>query len=64
MYKKLNSFVYKLLGFLNNSVRMYPIKLKIDMRYHMSSTFQNTFFHISVNVLLKEKVMRENLIQV
>ena len=42
-----NLFVYKcrhLSGFLNNSVRVYPTKLKIGMLYHMSNSFRNTVF--------------------
>ena len=35
-------------GFLNNSVRVYPVKLRIGMLYHTN----NTFFQISVNVPL------------
>ena len=53
MYKKSNSFVYKfcgqLSGFLNNSVRVYPMKPKIVMPDHMSNTFGNTVFWISVD---------------
>ena len=37
-----------MLGFLNNSVRVYPVKLRIGMLYHTN----NTFFQISVNVPL------------
>ena len=28
--------------FPKNSIRIYPIKLKIDMLYYMNNTFQNT----------------------
>ena len=31
-------------GFLYNSIRVYSIKLKIGMLYHMSNTFRNTIF--------------------
>ena len=40
-------------GFLNNSVRVYPIKLKIGMLDHMNNTFENTVIQISVDVPLK-----------
>ena len=40
-------------GFLNNSVRVYPIKLKLGMLDHMNNTFRNTAFQISVDVPLK-----------
>ena len=57
MYKNSNSFVYILvinfLFFPNNSIRMCPIKLKIDMLHHMTKTFRNTVFLISVNVPLR-----------
>ena len=47
MYKKSNLFVYIFVVnyqfFPNNSV-MYPIKLKIDMLYHMINTFRNSVF--------------------
>ena len=42
MYKKSNSFVYKFVAnfrFLNNSVRILPIKLKIGMLDHTNNTF-------------------------
>ena len=39
-------------GFLNNSVRVYPTKLKIGMLDHMNNTFRNTVFQISVDVSL------------
>ena len=45
-------FCQKLSGFLNYSVRVYPIKLKIDMLYDMNNTFRSTIFQISVNVSL------------
>ena len=38
--------------FLNNSVRMYPIKLKIGMHDYKSNTFQNTIFQISLDMPL------------
>ena len=41
--------------FLNNSVWVYPIKLKIDMVYHMSNTFRNAVFQISVDIPLMHK---------
>ena len=52
MNKKLNLFVYKfadnicrkLPGFLNNSFRVYPTKLKIDKFYHIKNTFWNKVF--------------------
>ena len=57
IYKKSNSIVYKFVVncqvFLNNSVKVYPMKLNIGMLDHMSNTFQNTFFKISVDVPLK-----------
>ena len=31
-------------GFLNNSVRVYPVKLKVGMLDHMNNTFRNTVF--------------------
>ena len=37
-------FVVSLSDFLYNSVRVYPIKLKIGMLYYMNNTFQNTVF--------------------
>ena len=37
-------FVASLSDFLYNSVRVYPIKLKIGMLYYMNNTFQNTVF--------------------
>ena len=43
MYKKSNLFVYKfVVG--DNIGCVYPIKLKIDMLYHMNSTFRKTIF--------------------
>ena len=54
--KKLNSFVYKFVGFLNNSIRVYTIKLKIGLLYHMNNTFQNTNFQICIHVPLMETV--------
>ena len=39
-------------GLLNNSVRVYLIKLKIGMLYHRNNTFRNTVFQISANVPL------------
>ena len=48
MYKKSNPFVKQssrqFPGFLNNSVKVNSVKLKIDMLYHMKNTFQNTSF--------------------
>ena len=48
MYKKPNSFAYKFVAscqvFLNNSVRVYPIKLKLGMLDHMNNTFRDTVF--------------------
>ena len=48
MYEKSKSFVYKFVVnyqvFYNNSVRVYPIKLKIGILYHVNNTFQNTVF--------------------
>ena len=38
--------------FLNNSVRVYPIKLKLGMLDHKNNTFRNTVFEISVDVPL------------
>ena len=38
--------------FLNNSVRVYLIKLKLGMLDHKNNTFRNTVFEISVNVPL------------
>ena len=34
----------QLSDFLNNSLWVYPIKLKIDIFNHMNNTFQNTIF--------------------
>ena len=31
-------------GFLNNSIKVYPVKLKIGMLYHLNNTFRNTAF--------------------
>ena len=31
-------------GFLSNSVKVYPIKLKTGMLYHMNNAFRNTVF--------------------
>ena len=49
-------FVYiicrQLSFFLNNFVSGYPIKLKIELLYHINSTFRNTDFYISVDVPL------------
>ena len=42
-------------GFLINSVRMYPVKLKLGMLDNMNNTFQNTVFEISVDVPLTYK---------
>ena len=39
-------------GFLNNSVRAYTVKMKIDMLYHAKNTFGNIVFWISVTVSL------------
>ena len=39
-------------SFLNNSVRVCPIKLKLGMLDHMSNASQNTIFKISVDVPL------------
>ena len=47
-----------IVGFLNNSARVYPIKLKIGMLDHMNNTFRNTVFQISVDVPL---IWRESL---
>ena len=44
MCKKSSSFVCQLSGFLNNSVRVYPVKLKIGMLDHIKNTFRNTVF--------------------
>ena len=45
-------------GFLNNSVTVYTIKLKIGILYHMSNTFWNTVFEISADVPLRKGVLR------
>ena len=54
MYKKSNSFAYIYVAdsqfFSSNTVRIYPIKLKIDMPYHMNQTFLETVFYISATV--------------
>ena len=42
-------------GFLINSVRMYPVKLKLGMLDNMNNTFRNTVFEISVDVPLTYK---------
>ena len=39
--------------FLNNSVRVYCIKLKLGTLDHINNTFRNTVFKISVHVPLK-----------
>ena len=39
--------------FLNNFVRMYSIKLKICILYHMNNTIRNTIFKISADVPLR-----------
>ena len=39
-------------GFLDNSVKVYLVKLKIGMLYHTNNTFRNTVFKISVDVPL------------
>ena len=47
MYKsrtRLFKICRQLSGFLNNSVKVYPIKLKIGMLDHMNNTFRNTVF--------------------
>ena len=31
-------------GLLNNSIRVYSVKLKIGMVYHTNNSFQNTIF--------------------
>ena len=31
-------------GFLNNSIRVYPVKLKIAMLYRTNNVFRNTVF--------------------
>ena len=54
MHKKSNLFFYKFRVsfqfFLNNSVRVCPIKLKIDMVHHISNTFWNFIFcHCALN---------------
>ena len=58
MYKKSNSFVYKFAvncRFLDNSVRVYPIKLKPGMLDHKNSTFRNTVFQTSADVPLSNE---------
>ena len=42
-------------GVRNNSVRVCPMKLKIGMLDHMSNTFWNSVFWISVDVPLRNK---------
>ena len=48
MHKKSNTFVYKffvkLSAFLNNSVRVYPVMLKIGILYYTNNTLRNTVF--------------------
>ena len=39
-------------GFLNNSFRVYPVKLKIGMLYYTNNTFRDTVLEISLNVSL------------
>ena len=39
-----------IIRFSKNSVRVYPVKLKIGILYHMNNNFRNTVFKISVNV--------------
>ena len=51
MHERFNLFVYisfHLLVFPNKSGRIYPIKLKIDMLYHMNDIFRHTVFELSV----------------
>ena len=48
LFTNLSSIV----GLLSNSVRVYPIKLKIGMLYQMNNTFRNTVFSIFVDVPL------------
>ena len=38
--------------FSNQSIKICPIKLKIDMLYHMNKSLQNTAFYIFVDVPL------------
>ena len=52
MYKKSNSLVIiyrQLSDFLNNSVRVNTIKLKLRMYYHMNNTFRDAIFEITVD---------------
>ena len=44
MYKKSNSLVYKLSDFLDNSVRVHLIKLKLGMLDLKNNAFSNTVF--------------------
>ena len=58
MYKNSNSFGYKIVvkfpGFLNNSISVYTIKLKLGMLYQINNTFRKAIFQISINVPLNE----------
>ena len=58
MYKNSNSFGYKIVvkfpGFLNNSISVYTIKLKLGMLYQINNAFRKTIFQISINVPLNE----------
>ena len=60
MYEKSNSLVYVFAVncqfFPNNSVRVCPVKLKIDMLHHMNNTFWNTVVEISVGSHVDSKV--------
>ena len=40
----------ELSGFLNNSVKMYSIKLKIGMLYYLNNTFRNTVRYLLISL--------------
>ena len=42
----------QLSGYLSNSVRLYPVKLKIGKLYHKKDTFRNTDFFIYADLPL------------
>ena len=53
--------VYRqLTGFLNNSIRVYPIKLITVMLDHMNNNFRGTIFYIFVDVPLSMKKAYSN----
>ena len=47
--------LWSIVRFLNNFVKVYPIKLKLGMLDHMNNTFRDTVFSISVDVPLNQE---------